>query len=119
MATVKNIHSTDDITFTLTLDDGTEATLTPAMAGIIKERMLMQELRCGITNILDDEIASGYIDMSKHQFSRADFEEEVFCDLEDDISCGDYHALSNDGEEIRERITDLANFYGLEPDEEE
>lgn len=116
---VKNIRTNNDLTFTLTLEDGTEVLLSPALAGIIKERMLIDELRCAITNILDDEIDGGYIDMSKHEYSREDFEEEIFTDLEDEISCGDYSALCNDGEWIREKITDLANYYELEPDDEE
>ena len=80
--------------------------------------MLCDELRHAITNILDDEISNGYIDMDKHEYSRADFEEEIYEDLADDISCGDYSALCNDGEWIREKITDLASFYQLDPDDE-
>ena len=119
MARITDLHITDDNHFTFQLDDGTEVALSPAHAGIIKERMLLEELRSAITNILDDEISGGYIDMDKHQYSRADFEEEIYTDLEDDISCGDYSALCNDGEWIREKITDLADYYELEPDEED
>lgn len=103
----------------LTLDNGEALTLTFADAGIIKEQMLLQELRDGITNILDDEISDGNIDMSKYESSRDDFEQEIYDDLADEIQCGDYSALCNDGEWIRERITDNASFYGLEPDDEE
>ena len=103
----------------LTLDNGETLTMAFADAGIIKEQMLLQELRDGIRNILDDEIDGGYIDMSKHEYSREDFEEEIYCDLEDEISCGDYTALCNDGNWIREKITDLANYYELEPDEDD
>ena len=101
----------------INLDDGQTVTLSFADAGIIKERMLLDELRDAITNILDEEISDGYIDMNKHEYTRADFEEEIYEDLADEISCGDYHALCNDGEWIREKITDLANFYELEPDD--
>ena len=103
----------------LTLDNGETLTMAFADAGIIKEQMLLQELRDGIRNILDDEIDGGYIDMSKHEYSREDFEEEIYADLEDEISCGDYTALCNDGDWIREKITDLANYYELEPDEDD
>lgn len=103
----------------LTLDNGETLTMSFSDASIIKTQMLLQELRDGITNILDDEISGGYIDMSKHKYSREDFEEEIYCDLSDEIECGDYSALCNDGEWIREKITDTANFYELEPDEEE
>lgn len=57
--------------------------------------------------------------MDKHQYSRADFEEEIYVDLEDEISCGDYSALCNDGDWIREKIIDLANYYELEPDDDD
>ena len=103
----------------LTLATGEEITLSFADAGIIKERMLLEELREAITNILDDEISDGSIDMTKHEYSREDFEEEIYCDLEEEIQYGDYSALCNDGEWIREKITDLADYYGLEPDDEE
>lgn len=101
------------------LDDGQTVTLSFADADIIKGRMLLNELRNAITNILDEEISNGYIDMDKHEYTRADFEEEIYEDLADEISNGDYNALCNDGDWIREKITDLANFYELEPDEEE
>lgn len=103
----------------LTLDNGETLTMSFSDASIIKTQMLLQELRDAITNILDDEINNGYIDMSKHEYSREDFEEEIYCDLSDEIEYGDYSALCNDGEWIREKITNTANFYELEPDEEE
>ena len=103
----------------LTLDSGEALTLTFADADIIKTRMLLQELRDGIRNILDDEIDNGNIDMSKHEYSREDFEEEIYTDLADEIEYGDYSALSNDGEWIREKITDTADFYELQPDDED
>lgn len=103
----------------LTLDNGEALTLTFADAGIIKTQMLLQELRDSIRNILDDEIGNGNIDMSKHEYSREDFEEEIYTDLADEIEYGDYSALSNDGEWIREKITDTADFYELQPDDED
>lgn len=123
MARITNIHINNEDAVgrgvVLTLDNGETLTMTFADADIIKEQMLLQELRDGISNILDDEIDGGYIDMSKHEYSREDFEEEIYTDLEDEISCGNYTALCNDGDWIREKITDLANYYELEPDEEE
>ena len=123
MARITNIHINNEDAVgrgvVLTLDNGETLTMSFADAGIIKEQMLLQELRDGISNILDDEIDGGYIDMSKHEYSREDFEEEIYCDLEDEISRGDYTALCNDGAWIREKVEDLANYYDLEPDEEE
>lgn len=123
MARITNIHINNEDAVgrgvVLTLDNGETLTMTFADAGIIKEQMLMQELRCGITNVIDKEIADGYIDMNKYEGTREEFEDEIFVDLEDEVSCGDYTALCNDGEWIREKVEDLANYYDLEPDEEE
>ena len=123
MARITNIHINNEDAVgrgvVLTLDNGETLTMTFADAGIIKEQMLMQELRCGITNVIDEEIADGYLDMDKYEGTREEFEDEIFVDLEDEISCGDYTALCNDGAWIREKVEDLANYYDLEPDEEE
>ena len=99
----------------LTLDDGQELTLSFADAGIIKTRLLLEDLREAIHNILDEEIDNGYIDMDKHEYSREDFEEEVYEDLSEEIEYGNYGNLDEDV--IREKITDTADFYELTPDE--
>lgn len=112
---IRNIKVANDTRFILVLDDGTELALSPAHAGIIKENLILDELRTAIHNILDEEIDSGYIDMDRHEYSREDFEEEVFCDLSDDIECGNYRNLDEDV--IREKITDTADYYELCPDE--
>ena len=117
---VTDIRTDDNgYNYTLTLEDGTEATLSSALAGCLKEQFLLQELKDGITNIIDDEINSGYIDLAKYDGSREEFEDEIYTDLADDISCGDYSALCNDGEYIREKVVDLADYYELEPDDDD
>lgn len=95
----------------LTFDNGETLTLSFADAGIIKQNMLLEDLREAIHNILDEEIDSGYIDMDRHEYSREDFEEEVFCDLSEEIEYGNYGNLDEDV--IREKITDTADFYEL------
>ena len=117
--TITKINISDDNNITLIIDGTTELPLSADYAVIIKERMMLQELRYAITNILDEEIADGYIDMDKYDGTREEFEDEIYVDLEDEISCGDYTALCNDGKWIREKITDTANYYELEPDETE
>ena len=100
MARITNIHINNEDAVgrgvVLTLDNGETLTMSFADAGIIKEQMLMQELRCGITNVIDEEIADGYLDMDKYEGTREEFEDEIFVDLEDEVSCGDYTALCND-----------------------
>ena len=121
MARIKKIEisSNDDAKrgVIISFDNGETMILSFADAGIIKEQLLLEELRCAITNVIDDEISEGNIDMEKHEGTRDDFETEIFDDLSDDIVCGDYSALCNDGDYIREKVTDLAALYGLEPDE--
>lgn len=116
---IKNLTVNRDYSVTLIDDMGSIISMSSALAGCLKEQFLKMELRDAITNILDEEISDGYIDMSKHEYSREDFEEEIYTDLEDEIEYGDYHCLCNDGEWIREKITDLASFYELEPDDED
>ena len=119
MATIKNLTVNPDLSITLVTDTGEILSMTAAQGGIIKEQYMLDELRCAITNILDDEIDGGYIDMSRHEFSREDFEEEVYVDFEDDITCGDYSCLSDEGETIREKISDMADYYELCPSDED
>lgn len=116
---ITNIHTDDGYTYTLTLEDGTEATLSSALAGCLKEQFLLQELKDGISNVVDDEISDGYLDLGKYDGSREEFEDEIYTDLADEISCGDYTALCNDGEWIKEKVYDLADFYDLHPDEDD
>ena len=110
-------HDDPSTGIVLALDDGRSITLPFADAGIIKQRMLFEELREGIHNVLQDEIDGGYLDMDKHEYSREDFEEEVFTDLSEEIEYGNYTALSDDGETIREKITDTADYYGIRSDD--
>lgn len=116
---IKNLTVNRDYSVTLVDDMGSIISMSSALAGCLKEQLLKLELRSAITNILDEEISNGYIDMSKHEYSREDFEEEIYCDLEEEIEYGDYSALCNDGAWIREKITDTADFYGLEPNDED
>jgi len=116
---IKNLTVNRDHSVTLVTDTEDILSMSSALAGCIKQNLLLLELRDAITNILDEEISDGNIDMSKHEYSREDFEEEIYCDLEEEIEYGDYSALCNDGEWIREKITDTANYYELEPDDEE
>ena len=123
MARIKKIEisSNDDAKrgVIISFDNGETMILSFAAAGIIKEQLLLEELRCGIRSVIEDEIASGNIDPAKYEDVRMDFDSEIYDDLADDISCGDYAALCHDGEYIREKVNDLAAYYDLEPDGQE
>ena len=109
--------STSDYTVTINFDNGETLTIDPANAGIIKQQLLLEELRSGIRNVVDDEIGSESMDFSRGDVTREAFENEIYEDLEDEITCGDYTALCDDGDWIREKVTDLAACYGLDNDD--
>ena len=116
---IKNVTVNRDFSVTLVDDIGNIHSMLPNLAECLKEQYLLMELRTAITNKLDDEIDGGYIDLSKHEYTREDFEEEVFSYFEDDISQGIYYCLSDDGDSIREKISDLADYYGLNPTDDD
>lgn len=116
---IKNVTVNRDFSVTMVDDIGNIVSMSSALAGCLKEQFLLMELRTAITNTLDDEIDGGYIDLSKHEYTRDDFEEEVFSYFEDDISQGVYYCLSDDGESIREKISDLADYYELSPTDDD
>ena len=116
---IKNVTVNRDFSVTMTDDIGNIVSMSSALAGCLKEQFLLMELRTAITNTLDDEIDGGYVDMSRHEFTREDFEEEIYTDFADDISCGDYSCLSDDGDSIREKISDLADYYELNPTDDD
>ena len=114
---IKNVTVNRDHSVTLVDDIGNIISMSSALAGCLKEQLLLLELKDGITNVLDEEIENGYIDMTKHEYSREDFEEEVFVNLAEEIELGNYSALCDDGDTIREKITDTADYYELLTDE--
>ena len=116
---IKNVTVNRDFSVTMTDDIGNIISMSSALAGCLKEQFLLMELRTAITNKLDDEIDDGYIDLSKYEYTREDFEEEVFSYFEDDISQGVYYCLSDDGDSIREKISDLADYYELNPTDDD
>ena len=116
---IKNVTVNRDFSVTMTDDSGNIVSMSSALAGCLKEQFLLMELRTAITNKLDDEIDDGYIDLSKYEYTREDFEEEVFSYFEDDISQGVYYCLSDDGDSIREKISDLADYYELNPTDDD
>ena len=94
----------------LTFDNGQEITLSFADAGIIKTRLMLEELKENIHDILLEEIDNGYIDMDKYEWTQEEFEDEIYTDLADEIEYGNYVSE----EYIRERITDTAHFYEMD-----
>ena len=119
MATIKNLTVNTDRSVTLVTDTGDIMSMSSALAGVLKEQFLLRELRDGISNVIDDAISDGDLDLGKYDGSREEFEDEIYTDLADEITYGDYTALCNDGEWIKEKVYDLANFYELEPSDDD
>ena len=119
MATIKNLTVNTDRSVTLVTDTGDILSMSSALAGVLKEQFLLRELHDGISNVIDDAISDGDLDLSKYDGSREEFEDEIYTDLADEITYGDYTALCNDGEWIKEKVYDLANFYELEPSDDD
>ena len=116
---IKNVTVNRDHSVTMVDDIGNIVSMSSALAGCLKEQLLKMEFRDAITNILDDEIDGGYIDITKYDGTREEFEEEIFSSRKEEIEYGNYNVLSDDGEQIREDIQDLVDYYGLEPDDDD
>ena len=90
-------------------DDGTNVILTGCEAGLLLNFIRKETLR----DMINDQVNSAeddWLDLSKYEFTRDDFIQEIFEALEDEIDYG------NNVDEmcIDDKIEDLAGYYGLE-----
>lgn len=90
-------------------DDGTPVILSAAEAGLLVNFIGKENLRTQIDERTDDA-ESDWLDLTKYNGTRAEFIQEIFEELEDEIDYG--NSVSDDY--IDERIADLATFYNLE-----
>lgn len=94
-------------------DDGTPVILTCSEAGLLVNFIGKEGLRANI----DERVSAAeedWLDLSKYEGTRDEFEQEIFDELEEEIDYG--NSVSDD--EIDERIYDTAAFYGgLEKEE--
>lgn len=90
-------------------NDGTPVILSAAEAGLLVNFIGKENLRTQIDERTDDA-ESDWLDLTKYNGTRAEFIQEIFEELEDEIDYG--NSVSDDY--IDERIADLATFYNLE-----
>lgn len=94
-------------------DDGTPVVLTCVEAGLLVNFIGKEGLRAQI----EDRVTIAeldWLDLSKYEGTREEFVQEIYDDLEDEIDYG--NSVSDD--EIDDRISDTAGFYGgLEKEE--
>ena len=95
-------------TYTITRDDGTTIELTASEVSLLMNQMQKDTLRERIEDAVND-MDGDTIDMSKYEYTREEFIDEIFADLEEEIDYG--NAVSDDN--ITDKINDVANFYEM------
>ena len=103
----------EGINYKIQKADGTSVLLTCAEAGLLVNFIGKEGLRANINERVS-AAEEDWLDLSKYEGTRDEFEQEIFDELEDEIDYG--NSVSDD--EIDERIYDTAAFYGgLEKEE--
>ena len=95
-------------TYTITRADGTTIELTANEVSLLMNQMQKDTLRSRIEDAVND-MDGDTIDMSKYEYTREEFIDEIFLDLEDEIDYGNF--VSDD--DITDKITDTADFYEM------
>ena len=98
-------------TYTITRDDGTTIELTANEVSLLMNQMQKDTLRERIEDAVND-MDGDTIDMSKYEYTREEFIDEIFADLEEEIDYG--NAVSDD--DITDKITDVADVYEMRID---
>lgn len=94
--------------YTITRKDGTVLTLTANEVSLLAVQMAKDTLRESIEYRVK-EAESDWLDMSRYPYTREEFIDEIFTDLEDEIDCGN----PVDDDDIDEKISDMADFYDM------
>ena len=90
-------------------NDGVTVVLTCNETSLLLNYVRRENLR----DLIDDQVDSAeadWLDLSKYEYGRDDFIQEIFDALVDEI---DYGNPVTD-EQVDDQIADLAQFYGLE-----
>ena len=95
-------------TYTITRADGTAIELTANEVSLLMNQMQKDTLRERIEDAVND-MDGDTIDMGKYEYTREEFIDEIFVDLEEEIDYG--NAVSDD--DITDKINDVANFYEM------
>lgn len=93
-------------------NDGVTVVLTCNETSLLLTFVRKENLRDLIDGQVDSAEAD-WLDLSKYEYTRDDFLQEIFEALEDEIDYG--NPVTE--EQVDDQIADLATFYGLEKEE--
>ena len=93
-------------------DDGSSVILTCIEADLLVTFIRKDNLRYMIDDMVDNAEAD-WLDLSKYEFTRDDFIQEIFDNLEEEIDYG--NPVTE--EQVEEQINDLGTFYKLEKED--
>ena len=111
MATIKSVTLNSDYSVTLTTTTGDVLSMPSALAGVLREQYMKQEVRDAIRYACQD--ADGdTISIGSFDGTDDEFIDEVFSTFEEDIECGVYP----DEDDIQDAILDTADSYGIRID---
>ena len=111
---IKNLTVNTDRSVTLIDDIGNIISMSPALAGILREQMAKMDVRDAIRYAVED-LDGDTISLGSFDGTTDDFIAEVFSTFEEEIELGNYP----NEDEIQDAVIDTANDYGiLIPDDE-
>ena len=98
--------------YIVTRDDGTTVELTCNEASLLINFCGKENLRQQIEDRIADA-EEDWLDMGKYPYTREEFVDEIFVDLEDEVDCGN----SVDDDDIDDKIADLASYYEMDKED--
>lgn len=111
---IKNLTVNTDRSVTLIDDIGNIISMSPALAGILREQMAKMDVRDAIRYAVED-LDGDTISLGSFDGTTEDFIEEVYSVFDNEIDFGNYP----DDDAIQNAVIDTANDYGiLIPDDE-
>ena len=109
---IKSLTVNTDRSVTLVTDTGDILSMSSALAGVLREQLMKQDVRDGIRYTCEDYdgdcISLGSLDMTEEEFY-----DEVFSRFDEEIEYGNY-PTKND---IQEAVLDTAEDYGIRIDD--
>ena len=112
MATIKSATLNADYSVTLITETGDILSMSSALAGILREQYMKQEIRTAIRYTCED--ADGdTLSLGSFDGTTDEFIDEVFSSFEDDIECGVYPSETD----IEDAVLDTADSYGIRIDD--
>ena len=112
MATIKSLTVNTDRSVTLVTTTGDILSMSSALAGVLREQLMKQDVRDNIRYTCEDYdsdcISLGSLDMTEEEFY-----DEVFSRFDEEIEYGNYPTK----DDIQEAVLDTAEDYGIRIDD--